>query len=133
MLTHICALFSFIGPPIGAKYSSDLSFSILGSQHVQLKILSFNRAQLTLHGIINSDDEVRFKYLSKGLLDFELTDNLQRILKRFLVKVSDARYEPDFAEIRIFVKPLRFRKTVVLLRELDDTTWWNFLQGKKIK
>ena len=103
-------------PPIRANYYTNLNFFFIGHQSINLFIKSKNRADITLSGIIDSSETIGYEIDSQGSIHFEMSPSLQKLLDSFHVRISDAVYEPDYAKISILVKPIRFKKKVILHR-----------------
>lgn len=113
----LCATFAFVAhrPPVGAQYSTELSF-LVGRQAVHLHIDTRHEAIIRLQGIITQDARVKYKVAQNGSIDFEMPETMQRMLRKYMVRIQKAHYQPDVARIDIFVKPIRFRKRVHLAR-----------------
>lgn len=124
LITILCIAFHH--PPIRANYNTHLNFFIFGQQNVNLYIKSRTQADITLRGIIDSKDTIGYKIDPHGSIHFEITPSLQKVLDRYHVKISDAVYEPDYAKISIMIKPIHFKKKVILKRKYYETTHNDF-------
>ena len=105
-----------VRPPVGAIYSNNLNFFVLGHQNIHLHILSLNEAKISLDGIINMNEDLAFDISENGDIHFELSHELNRLLRKFYVKIYNARYDTDFAQIGIFIRPIYYKKKVILER-----------------
>ena len=116
-IIYITCFQGFQRPPLGATYSANINFYVLGRQNLNLHIRTKKQAEITLDGIIKTKDTISYNIDKQGLFSFELPPNLQNILNKFYVSLKDAKYENDYAQITVFVRPIRFRKKIILCRE----------------
>lgn len=121
----ICFQAAFLRPPLGAKYSANIKFYVIGNQNIDLHIVSKKRAEITLDGIIKSKDIIPYNIDNKGLIHFEISPNMQNILNKFYVSLKDAKYEYDHAQITVFVKPIRFKKKIIMHRQPSQSFFTN--------
>ena len=105
------------GPPIGATYHSNVKIMFIGEQSIELDIQSRALARIQLNGIINADDFVQYTVFDEGM-QFQMSTNMQKMLNRYMVRITDAAYQPDYAQITVFVKPIRWKKKVILYRKI---------------
>ena len=105
-------------PPLGSKYEAHVNFILIGQQKIHLHITSMKTADITLSGIINSKSTINYNMNYFGKIDFEMTISLQQILNKYHVRINDILYIPDFAQITVFVKPIHYKKKIILDRIL---------------
>ena len=100
-------------PQIGTKYSAHLNF-LVGSQDITLLILSKKKAEISLKGLLNIEDNLQYSLEKDGHFSFTLSTSLKNYLDKFRCTIADAQYDNGVATIRILIKPLRFHKRVKL-------------------
>ena len=105
-------------PPIGGMYVTKLNFPIIGYQNIHLLIKSKQFAEINLNGIISHKESIEYKINKEGTIDFTFTPKLQRILNKFLISIYDAQYITDYAQINILIKPIHFKKRIILHRSI---------------
>ena len=95
-----------LDPPVGARYLRTLHLPVIGKQTLQLDILGATEARLLLAGALNLDEPVEYTVCQEtGALDFRLTDNTHRILRRFRTSLRAAAFDPDNDEAFVTVAP----------------------------
>lgn len=116
-IIYITCFQAFQRPPLGATYSANINFYIIGKQNINLHIQTKTQAEITLDGVIKTKDKISYNIDEKGLIHFEFSPNLQNILNKFYVSLKNAKYENDYAQITVLVRPIRFKKKIILYRE----------------
>ena len=95
-----------LDPPVGARYLRTLHLPVIGKQTLQLDILGATEARLLLAGALNLDEPVEYTVCQEtGALDFRLTDNTHRILRRFRTSLRAAAFDPVEDEAFVTVAP----------------------------
>lgn len=99
-----------IHPPRGAEYVKTVAFPLLRCrQRVHLRVLDDKRAMLSLAGIIEHAETLAFRVQAEQRIEFELSDALTAIMRRYGARMVDARYDAveDVAVVRVRIGLLR--------------------------
>ena len=116
--TVACAVSFFQqSPPVGARYAGSLSVPIVGTQHMLLEVEPKSMATIRLDGIVNHKERVSFS-MDDDHVDFNLSDDLRRVLRRYTCVIADARYDhtADLARITFKVRLIGLRRVIELRR-----------------
>ena len=104
--------------PIGVSYEANLHIPIMGSQNIQLSILSESKAHIDLTGLITTNGNVDYTF-SDSKFQFELSYNLQCTLDKYRCEIADATYNSQIDVASIVIRaPFFIRKRVVLYRKM---------------
>lgn len=102
-------------PDIGSKFTGNMYFPLIGTQKIHLSVKSKKIANIELSGVINVADDIEY-YVKKGEFGFILSENLENILKKYHCSINEASYIDNVATVKIHIKPLRIKRSVVLNR-----------------
>lgn len=94
-----------LAPPMGAVYARTLWLPVLGTQTIQLTVLSKVLMRLELRGAILLDDTVAYARAPSGKLVFEFSDATTRMLRRFRTSFLGADYTPGNDRATFSVSP----------------------------
>ena len=106
-------------PPLGAVYGGKLTVAIVGTQCIDLTVLTKKKALIRLSGMVNHDETVHYNVDASHRVSFEMTEMLEGILRRYTCSISEATYDPhkDSAKITFTIRALRMRRKVMLHRK----------------
>ena len=110
---------SIVKPPIGAVYTTAFTVPLVGKQHVSLNVLNSKQACIILSGIVNKNGIAEYIISSEGNVNFKLDETLHNFVHKVKCKISNSLYDPytDTAQLDVYVRPLFFKKKLVLRRE----------------
>jgi hypothetical protein len=113
LFLYFASILYFPTPTPGTQYISSLYFPFIGTQKMNLHILSKYDANLNLNGIINLTEKLRYDYnVRNGRMTFKMTDSLMKTLTEYKCSIYDAWFIDDTPIIHIFIKPIRLKKKV---------------------
>jgi hypothetical protein len=109
---------SLILPSYGSIYSKTLQFPLLGKQNIQTEFCSDNIININLSGIVKANGSAKYKIQNTDI-DIELSDNLNNLVKKKKTDFKLLKYDSneDAVYIQLHIKPVFFKKVVILDRE----------------
>ena len=114
-----CALL----PCIGNNYVGKVSIPYIGKQNVKLFQIERKKSLLTLEGIINTEGIICYNYFNRttNKYHYTLDDNLISIINKYKCDLIDSFYDKkkDECFVKINIKLLRIKKSIILLRVLE--------------
>lgn len=93
-------------PPVNAFYELNIRIPVIGRQIFQLRILSENVAELIIDGMLQVKDVISYRMdQQSGDLSFILSDETERILRKFRTRLGKATYCSETDTPSIVVSP----------------------------
>ena len=117
--TILFALVFAVHPPSNAHYAKTLSFPLIGvRQRVELHINSSKYATIAMSGVIKHSELLGYSVEREQKIIFELSEELNRVLRRYRCSITDARYDykNDVAVVWINIGILRTNMAVRMPR-----------------
>lgn len=115
-------IFSFVNslilPSYGSVFSKTLEFPLLGKQNIQTEFCSNNLINIKLAGLVKANGTAKYSIKNTDI-DIELSDTLNTLVKKKKTDFKLLKYDcnEDAVYIQLHIKPLFFKKIVILQRE----------------
>tara|TARA_B100001093_G_scaffold520287_1_gene614283 strand:- start:2047 stop:2442 length:396 start_codon:yes stop_codon:yes gene_type:complete len=106
-------------PPVNNIYIATVNVPVIGKQNIEYERQSELKSEIRMSGIINDVAYINYNLVSNNsnkLYEYELDNNLIRILKKYRCELSNPSYTPftDIASIEILVRLINFKKIIIL-------------------
>ena len=115
-------IFSFVNslilPSYGSIFSKTLQFPLIGKQNIQTEFCNDNIININLSGIVKANGTAKY-IIQNTDIDIELSDTLNNLVKKKKTDFKLLKYDSieDAVYIQLYIKPLFFKKVVILERE----------------
>lgn len=111
---------NLIFPNVGNKYVNKFNIPLVGEQKINAEIITNNSAKIKLSGLINREGNCKYG-IFKDKLYVIVNHNLKEILEKFKVTFDTPEYDDinDKLKFNLFIEMLKFKKTLILIREND--------------
>lgn len=115
-------IFSFVNslilPSYGSIFSKTLQFPLLGKQNIQTEFCRDNIININLAGLVKANGTAKY-IIQNTDIDIELSDTLNNLVKKKKTDFKLLKYDSneDAVYIQLHIKPLFFKKVVILERE----------------
>ena len=102
-------------PPINSIYNKNINIPFVGSQLIETKMISNNKAKIKLSGIVNTNG-LAFYYLKNNEINIKLSKDLEKLLSDLSCEFSEPNYnkKKDQVSFNIYIKKIYFNKKIIL-------------------
>lgn len=106
-----------IVPYPGSIYEKKIIFPLIGSQIVEIEIITNNFAEIKLKGIINNECYVKYIYYNDRYI-FKPSYNLRKLIKKYNIEITSLFYneENDSIDLDVYIRYIRYKSFIQLER-----------------
>jgi hypothetical protein len=116
-LLFLVPVLSFRSPPINKVYNKKLYIPLVGTQFIETKMITKNKAKIKLEGIINRNG-LAYYYNKNNKVNIKLSRELSLLMDEIKCTFSEPNYNYDKDEIsfNLYIKPIYFNKKIILTK-----------------
>lgn len=105
-------------PPINNVYNKNIYIPLIGSQVIETKMISQNKAKIKLSGIVNTNG-IAYYYLKDDDINIKFSKELFKLMNKLNCEFSnpDYNFKKDQVSFNLFIKKIYFNKKIILNRK----------------